>query len=152
MAISVLFVCKGNICRSPMAEGALRQECERAGKVMVIDSAGTEDWHTGKAPDERAQAVARRNGAPIDHLCARQVKSADFYEFDHIIALDQDNLGNLQAIEPSDGTAKLSLFLDLVEGRAGQGVVDPYYETDEAFEQTWTDVVAGAKAIVATLA
>lgn len=152
MASSVLFVCMGNICRSPMAEAALRQECERLGKTVTVDSAGTEDWHSGKAPDERAQAVALRNGAPIGHLAARQVKAADFYDFDHIIAFDQDNLANLKAVEPSDGTAELSLFLDLVEGREGQGVVDPYYETDEAFETTWVDVTTGAKALAAKLA
>lgn len=151
MAISVLFVCMGNICRSPMAEAALRQECERAGKVMVVDSAGTRDWHTGNPPDERAQAVALRNGAPIDHLRARPVRTADFHHFDHIIALDSANLDDLKAIQPSDGSAKLSLLLDMVEGRAGQGVVDPYYEADEEFEKTWADVVAGAKALVANL-
>lgn len=149
MAISVLFVCMGNICRSPLAEAALRQECARVGIGMIIDSAGTHDWHTGRPPDERAQTVAVRNGAPIDYLRARAVRAADFRDFDHIIALDNENLTNLKAIQPSDGSATLSLLLDFVEGRAGQDVDDPYYGTDEAFDQTWADAVAGAKAFVA---
>ena len=151
MAVSVLFVCMGNICRSPMAEAALRQECARAGKSVIIDSAATHDWHTGNPPDDRAQVVAARNDAPIDHLRARPVCTADFRDFDHIIALDNDNLNNLKAIEPSNGSAKLSLFLDLVEGRTGQDVFDPYYEAEEAFEATWADAVAGAKAFIAKL-
>ncbi len=149
MAISVLFVCMGNICRSPLAEAALRRECARMGINMVIDSAGTHDWHTGRPPDERAQAVAARNDAPIDHLRARPVRTSDFRDFDHIIALDRDNLTNLKAIQPSDGSARIALLLDFVEGRAGQNVDDPYYGNDEAFEQTWADVVAGAKALTA---
>ncbi|MEW4468307.1 low molecular weight protein-tyrosine-phosphatase [Parasphingorhabdus sp. JC815] len=151
MTTSVLFVCLGNICRSPMAEAALRQECARAGKTMIIDSAGIRDWHTGNPPDDRAQAVAARYGAPIDHLSARPVRVADFRTFDHIIAMDNDNLSNLKSMAPSDGSAKLSLFLDLLEGRNGQDVIDPYYEADEAFETTWADVVAGAKALIAKL-
>lgn len=149
MAISVLFVCMGNICRSPLAEAALRQECARVGAAMIVDSAGTHDWHTGQPPDDRAQAVAARNGAPIDHLRARPVRTADFRNFDHIIALDNENLINLKAIQPSDGSATLSLLMDFVEGRAGHDVDDPYYGTDEAFDQTWADAVAGAKAFVA---
>lgn len=151
MAISVLFVCMGNICRSPLAEAALRQECARVGHAMIIDSAGTHGWHAGQAPDDRAQAVAHRNGAPIDHLRARQVRTSDFRDFDHIIALDNENLVNLRAIEPSDASAALSLLLDPVEGRAGQDVDDPYYGADEAFEKTWADVIAGARALVAKL-
>lgn len=151
MAISVLFVCMGNICRSPLAEAALRQRCEQVGKAMIIDSAGTHDWHAGRPPDDRAQAVAADNGAPISHLRARAVRTSDFRDFDHIIALDKDNLTHLQAMEPSDGSAVLHLFLDLVEGRAGEDVADPYYESDEAFVRTWTDAVAGAKALIDSL-
>lgn len=151
MAISVLFVCMGNICRSPLAEAALRQQCALSGQNMIIDSAGTHDWHTDQPPDERAQAVAEKNGAPIDHLRARPVRTADFRNFDHIIALDSENLSCLKAMEPADGTAVLSLLLDHVEGRAGEGVVDPFYEKDEAFGITWSDAVAGAKALVAKL-
>lgn len=151
MAISVLFVCMGNICRSPLAEAALRQQCALSGRGMIIDSAGTHDWHTGQPPDERAQAVAAKNGAPIDHLRARPVRTADFRNFDHIIALDNDNLASLKAIEPADGVAKLSLLLDYVDGRAGEGVIDPYYAGDEAFDVTWADAIAGAKAFIARL-
>lgn len=149
MAISVLFVCMGNICRSPLAEAALRKECARAGIGMIIDSAGTHDWHNGQPPDERARAVASRNGAAIDHLRARPVRTADFRDFDYVIALDKENLAQLKAIQPSDGSATVLLLLDLVAGRAGQDVDDPYYGADEAFEQTWADAVAGAKALIA---
>ncbi len=151
MAISVLFVCMGNICRSPLAEAALRQQCALSGQSMIIDSAGTHDWHTGQPPDERAQTVAAKNGAPIEHLRARPVRTADFRDFDFIIALDNDNLAKLKAIQPSDGAAVLSLLLDYVEGRAGEGVIDPYYKDDEAFELTWADAVAGAKGLIARL-
>ncbi|MEP3226006.1 MAG: low molecular weight protein-tyrosine-phosphatase [Parasphingorhabdus sp.] len=151
MAISVLFVCMGNICRSPLAEAALRQECGRIGKNVIVDSAATHDWHNGQPADDRAQAVALRNGAPIDHLRARAVRTSDFRDFDHIIALDNDNLSHLKSMEPSDGTAVLSLFLNHLDGRTGEDVADPYYETDDAFDTTWADVAAGAKALAARL-
>ncbi|MEP2101922.1 MAG: low molecular weight protein-tyrosine-phosphatase [Parasphingorhabdus sp.] len=148
MAISVLFVCMGNICRSPLAEAALRQQCALSGHGMIVDSAGTHDWHTGQPPDDRAQKVAAKNGAPIDHLRARPVRTADFRNFDHIIALDGDNLNHLEIMQPADGAAVLSLFLDYVKGREGEGVIDPYYLDDDAFDTTWTDAVAGAKALI----
>lgn len=151
MAISVLFVCMGNICRSPLAEAALRQQCVLSGQSMIVDSAGTHDWHTGQPPDERAQAVAAKNGAPIEHLRARPVRTADFRNFDHIIALDGDNMAQLKAMQPADGVATLTLLLDHVEGREGESVVDPYYEDDKAFEITWADAVAGAKALITKL-
>ena len=104
---SVLFVCLGNICRSPLAEAALRVEAERAGVEIVADSAGTGNWHAGDAPDRRAQATALRHGSDISGYKARQVSRADFTRFTHIFALDAENLADLQAIAPANATAQL---------------------------------------------
>lgn len=147
MAISVLFVCLGNICRSPLAEGALRQKCSEAGIPMIIDSAGTADWHEGRPPDDRAIAVAEKNGAAIDHLRARQVQANDFHDFDYIFALDEQNLSDLREKMPDNAPAKLSLLFDYVDGQEGQGVADPYYGADEAFDQTWREVTLAAAAL-----
>ena len=147
MSHSVLFVCLGNICRSPLAEAALREECTSAGLRVIIDSVGTGDWHAGQAPDERAQAVAIKNGVDISHLRARVVTSNDFRDFDHLIALDNQNLRDLKSIEPANGTAKLSLLADYIEGRTGDDIADPYYGQDDAFDQTWEEVTSAAKNI-----
>lgn len=147
MAASVLFVCLGNICRSPLAEAALRAEAERRGLDVRIDSAGTGDWHLGHPPDRRAAAVASRNGIDIGHLRARQVTPDDFRRFDHIVALDAQNLRDLMRMRPADAKAELSLLLDHVEGREGQAVADPYYGGDEHFDVAWSDVEAGARAL-----
>jgi protein-tyrosine phosphatase len=152
MGNSVLLVCLGNICRSPLAEAALRSEAEKLGLDVEIDSAGTGDWHIGYPPDERAAAVAQRNGIDITHLRARQVTPDDFRHFDHIVALDAQNLRDLKAMQPSDGKAELSLLLDHVEGREGQAVADPYYGGEGHFDVTWSDVTAGAKGLARRLA
>ncbi|MER0237685.1 low molecular weight protein-tyrosine-phosphatase [Fulvimarina sp. MAC8] len=149
---AVLFVCLGNICRSPLAQAAFETESERLDLDFAIDSAGTGDWHVGNPPDERAQAVAKRYGVDISHYAARQVTPDDFRRFTHIVALDRQNLANLERLRPVDGTAALSLLLDHVEGRSGQPVADPYYGGAEGFETTWADVTAGAKALAQTLA
>ena len=149
---SVLFVCLGNICRSPLAEAAFRVEAERLGLDAAVDSAGTGDWHIGHAPDERAVEVARKNGVDISHLRARQIERADFYRFDHIVALDSQNLADLRELQPSESKAKLSLLLDHVEGRAGQKVADPYYGGAEHFDVTWADVTVGAKGLARKIA
>jgi len=145
---AILFVCLGNICRSPLAEAALRAEAEKAGLAIEVDSAGTGDWHIGHPPDRRAQAVARRHGTDIAHYQARQVEPDDFRRFTHILALDADNLRNLRAIAPADATARIGLLMDMVPGRQGQAVKDPYYGDDEGFETTWSDVGAAARALV----
>lgn len=150
-APSVLFVCLGNICRSPLAEGALRDAAARAGLAVMVDSAGTGDWHVGAAPDPRAQAAARRHGIDISGLRARQVRPEDFRRFDHVLALDTRNLRDLAAIAPADATARLALLMDLVPGREGSSVADPYYGTDRDFDETWEDVSAAARALVALL-
>ncbi|MEL6875721.1 MAG: low molecular weight protein-tyrosine-phosphatase [Pseudomonadota bacterium] len=149
MTVSVLFVCLGNICRSPLAEAALRDAGARSGVAMIVDSAGTADWHAGRPPDDRAVAAAARNGVEAGHLRARQVRTTDFRDFDHIIALDGQNLSDLQAIQPKDASAELTLLLDHVEGRAGEDVADPYYGDDSAFDLTWRDVTAAAENLVA---
>jgi len=147
MIPSVLFVCLGNICRSPLAEGALRAEAARLGLELVVDSAGTGDWHAGEPPDERAQRTALRNGVDISGLRARQVRREDFRRFTHLIALDHDNLANLRRLAPPDATARLSLLLDHVPGREGQAVADPWFGDEAGFDATWADVSAGARAL-----
>lgn len=148
---AVLFVCLGNICRSPLAEAAFRAEAARAGLDARTDSAGTGDWHAGEPPDRRAQAVARRHGVEIGGYHARQVTREDFARFTHIVALDRDNLAALERLRP-DGGAAPSLLLDHVPGRTGEAVADPYYGGDAGFETTWADVTAGARALVEKLA
>ncbi len=148
----VLFVCLGNICRSPLAEAAFRAEAQRRGLDVEVDSAGTGDWHVGQPPDRRAIAAARRNGADVAHLRARQVSPDDFQSFDHIVALDEENLVELEAMRPGRSGARLSLLLDHAPGRAGEAVADPYHGGDGHFDATWRDVSAGAAGLARALA
>lgn len=148
---AVLFVCLGNICRSPLAEGAFRAAAEAAGLQARIDSAGTADYHIGAPPDPRAIRTAQRHGVDIAGYRGRQATAADFDTFTHIFALDHSNLRNLQAIAPPSHVAQLGLLLDLVPGRAGQAVADPYYGDEAGFEETWAEVTAAANALVAQL-
>ena len=149
---AILFVCLGNICRSPLAEAAFRQEAERIGLDVTVDSAGTGDWHVGEPPDPRAIAVARANGVDIAGYRGRQVAPADFERFDHVVALDLANLARLRALRPDGSRAALSLLLDHVPGRAGEPVADPYYGAEEGFGTTWADVTAGAQALARRIA
>jgi protein-tyrosine phosphatase len=135
-----------------MAEAALRGEAEQLGLDVEVESAGTGDWHVGKPPDRRAIAVAAQNGVDISRQRARQVGPEDFRRFDHIVALDTDNLANLQAMQPEDGKAQLTLLLDHVEGREGQAVADPYYGGADHFAEAWTDVCEGANGLASTIA
>ena len=142
---SLLFVCLGNICRSPLAEAAFRQEAERHGLSMTLDSAGIGSWHIGEPPDRRAQAVALKHGVDISGYRGRQVSKKGFFEFDHILALDHENLRNLQALKPEGATAVLSLLMDYVPGQEGKAVPDPYYGNAQDFEKTWAAVSEAAK-------
>jgi protein-tyrosine phosphatase len=149
VSVAVLFVCLGNICRSPLAEAAFRQEAERLGLEVEIDSAGTGNWHLGEPPDRRACAVARARGVPIDHLRARQVAPEDYRRFTHIFALDAANLAALRGQAPAGTTAEIALLLDCVAGRAGEAVTDPYWGDAASFEATWRDVSEAARALAA---
>ena len=147
----MLFVCLGNICRSPLAEAAFRAAALRIGLDAEIESAGTGDWHLGHPADSRAQAVAKRAGIDLSPHRARQIEPDDFRRFDEIVALDRQNLADLKGLAPADSTARLSLLLDAVPGREGEAVRDPFYGEETGFEDTWHDVVAGADALARRL-
>jgi protein-tyrosine phosphatase len=148
---SVFFVCLGNICRSPLAEAALRREAEAVGLEVAVDSAVTGAWHVGKGPDPRSCDEAQRHGIDIRAYRARQVSPADFHHFDRILALDAANLADLVRIAPPGAPARLSLLLDHVPGLSGQDVADPYYGGPEGFEETWRQVSEAARHLVAEL-
>ncbi len=152
--VSVLFVCLGNICRSPTAEGVMAAllEAEGLGDRIAIDSAGTGAWHAGEAPDRRSTAAARRRGVQLAGQ-ARRVRSADFHEFDHIVAMDGQNLADLRAMARGlDGGAQISLFRDFVEGgERDLDVPDPYYGGANGFETVLDICDAGCRGLLAHL-
>jgi protein-tyrosine phosphatase len=126
----------GNICRSPTAEGVFRAMAVAAGVAdsLGIDSAGTHDYHVGAAPDRRAQAAAEGRGYDLSGLRGRQVRRADFAEFDYVLAMDHDNLSHLERLCPREHRHKLSLFLAFSERYAQREVPDPYYGGGQGFE------------------
>ncbi|KJZ35849.1 MULTISPECIES: low molecular weight protein-tyrosine-phosphatase [Pseudomonas] len=132
----VLFVCLGNICRSPTAEGVLRHKLREAGLADQIEvaSAGTGDWHVGKAPDKRSQAAAKLRGYDLSAQRAQQVTRADFATYDLILAMDNSNLRHLKSLQPAKGKAELDLFLRRYQSELDE-VPDPYYDGDQGFEQ-----------------
>ncbi|UCP12508.1 low molecular weight phosphotyrosine protein phosphatase [Pseudomonas sp. MM213] len=134
----VLFVCLGNICRSPTAEGVLRHKLREAGLADQVEvaSAGTGDWHVGRAPDKRSQAAAKLRGYDLSSQRAQQVSRADFSTYDLILAMDNSNLSDLMALQPAKGKSKaeLDLFLRRYQSQVDE-VPDPYYDGNQGFEQ-----------------
>ncbi len=137
---SILFVCLGNICRSPTAEAVFRSRASQAGykDKIVIDSAGTGAWHAGEPPDPRSRAEGERRGYSFAGQAARKVRLDDFMEFDYILAMDRSNLIGLNSIAPGNMRAKLSLFLP-----DGKDVPDPYYGGPDGFRNV-VDLIENA--------
>ena len=150
--VSVLFVCLGNICRSPLAEAAFRAAADEADLAVHIDSVGTAGYHVGEPPDPRSIRTAAARGIDIAHYRGRQLAESDYREFTHIFAMDHENLRNIEARAPTNATAKISLLLDLLPHRMGEAVVDPYYGGDDGFERTWAEVNEAAQALARKLA
>ena len=146
---SVLFVCLGNICRSPTAEAVFRKRVSQFANLDIqVDSAGTGAWHLGESPDERAQAVGEARGYPMSDLRARQVCQQDFERFDYILAMDKANLTALKSLAPHDFRGELGLFLDYAK-TATKEVPDPYYtQGDRGFHQVVDLIEAATEGLI----
>jgi len=153
MSCSVLFVCMGNICRSPTAEGVFRKVADEDGVLarFEIDSAGTIAHHEGEPPDRRSAAAARRRGVDLSAQRARQVREDDFARFDHILAMDKDNLADLERSCPDEHRHKVRLFLPLADGLDTDEVPDPYYGGANGFEHVLDLVEAASRALLLEL-
>ena len=135
--VRILFVCMGNICRSPTAEAVFRHLVEKAGLVehIHIDSAGTHDYHIGDPPDARTLHAAKRRGYDMSNLRGRQVEASDFGRFDYVLAMDEANLEILKRLRPREAQSHLGLFLEFAEHHKEREVPDPYYGGAGGFER-----------------
>lgn len=151
--VKILFVCMGNICRSPTAEGVFTQLVSEQGfeEKIGIDSAGTHAYHTGEAPDSRAQQSALKRGIDISSLRARKATAKDFERFDYVIAMDYDNLSHLESICPEEHVEKLSLFLEFGTQSDVKEVPDPYYGGPLGFERVLDLVEDASKGLLETI-
>ncbi|MBP1885628.1 low molecular weight protein-tyrosine-phosphatase [Sinorhizobium mexicanum] len=150
--VRILFVCLGNICRSPLAEGVMRDLAHKAGhgRAILVDSAGIGAWHVGAPPDQRSISVAKAHGIDIAALRGRQVSTADFAAFDLILGMDMSTVRDLSALAPPAMTGKVHLFMRYATGQAGD-VPDPYYEAAEVFETLYQMLDAGCLSLLARL-
>jgi protein-tyrosine phosphatase len=150
----ILFVCLGNICRSPMAEGVFRRVAEEEGLIgrFEIDSAGLGDWHIGQAPDHRAQKAARSRGVDISDQSARQVVDEDFDRFDLLLVMDRSNFAELKARAPHEARAKIRPFLDFAPHVGTRDVPDPFFGGAEGFDRALDLIEAAARGLLSSLA
>jgi protein-tyrosine phosphatase len=148
--INVLFVCMGNICRSPTAEAVFRHYVDNAGlsEQILIDSAGTHDYHVGDSPDSRAQRAAQQRGYDMSKLRGRQVVGDDFRRFDYVLAMDRANLTILQRITPTDSDIQAHLFLEYARHHTEHEVPDPYYGGAGGFERVLDMVEDAAQGLL----
>jgi protein-tyrosine phosphatase len=152
-SVRVLFVCLGNICRSPTAEGVFRKLVMEEGLVthIEIDSAGTHAYHVGAPPDERAQAAARRRGIDLSGLRGRQALRDDIERFDYVLAMDRENHANLLAICPEGLEEKIRLFLEYAPHRTEREVPDPYFGGSAGFDRVLDMVEEAARGLLADI-
>lgn len=148
MATRILFVCLGNICRSPTAHGVFAQMAREAGLDVAVESAGTGGWHVGDPPDARAMAEAAARGYDLSALRAQQVQAADFARFDLIVAMDQSNMAALERMRPIESETPVELFLSYAETDRLE-VPDPYY--DGGFDLIFDLIEAASRGLIATL-
>lgn len=146
----VVFVCTGNICRSPTADGVMRQMLADAGleHAVEVDSAGTQSYHIGEAPDHRSQKHAKKRGYDLSFLRARAVKPSDFSEFDLILAMDKGHLRALQALCPPEFMPRVKLFLSFLSDATETEVEDPYYGGAAGFETVLDQCEVGCTALL----
>ena len=149
----LLFICLGNICRSPMAEGVFRRVIEEEGLAerFEIESAGLGDWHVGQPPDIRAQAAAEARGIDISGQCARQVEGTDFSRFDLLVVMDRSNYAELRRRAPREVHAKIRHFLEFAPHVGTKDVPDPFFGGAEGFDQALDLIEAAAQGLLASL-
>ena len=152
-AIRVLFVCMGNICRSPTAQGVFRKLLQQEGLEACIetDSAGTHAYHSGEPPARRARETARRRGIDLSDLRARHVEPGDFVDFEYVLAMDQDNYYSLAKICPRGAESKLMLLMDFAPHMRTREVPDPYYGGESGFERVFDMVEAASEGLLADI-
>ena len=130
--IKVLFVCMGNICRSPTAHGVFQSKVDALGlgEKILVDSAGTHSYHIGSAPDMRSQTIAQTRGIDLEELSARRFSTEDFFKFDYLIGMDHSNVADMLAIKPDNTDARVNLMLDYSNNFEQQEIPDPYFSND----------------------
>jgi len=151
--VKVLFVCTGNICRSPTAEGVFRTLVEKQGLSgqIEIDSAGMGSWHVGESPDPRSQEAAKRRGVDLSAIRARQVVRSDFAYFDYLLAMDNRNLREMSAICPIEAEHKIAMFLDFAPDAGRKDVPDPYYGGANGFDHVLDLIEMGSEGLLADI-
>lgn len=147
----ILFICTGNICRSPSAEGILKHMLKDKNKDIYVDSAALAAWHVGSKPDNRAIKVAADYGFDISMIKARQMQKDDYYNFTEIIAMDKSHYGHLIAYKPKDAVCHISYFCDWFKQEKSLSIKDPYYGSEEDFDVMMKELIEGCKKIAETL-
>ncbi len=145
--MKILFVCMGNICRSPMAEGVVREVFKKRGIEAELDSAGTGAWHAGEPPDYRAQRELKKHGISIADLRARKIRYQDLNYYDKIYAMDASNYSDIMMMADKEQAGKIDMFMNIAEPGRNKSVPDPYYDDDKGFATVYEMIKKSAEAL-----